>query len=55
MFSIPQESAASAATPVKSGTQGGLAGVVPGLSANPLAQQQQMQMLIKLLQKGGRR
>lgn len=34
-------------------TQGGFAHGVPGLSPNPLAQQQQNQMLIKLLQQGG--
>jgi hypothetical protein len=32
---------------------GGISHGVPGLSPNPLAQQQQNQMLIKLLQQGG--
>ncbi len=65
MFSIPQGNAAPAtinsqnSSPImgRSGlqgqNQGGIASGVPGLSPNPLAQQQQTQMLIKLLQKGG--
>lgn len=65
MFSIPQGDAAPAAmnnqnsSPImgrsgaQSPNQGGMAGGVPGLSTNPLAQQQQTQMLIKLLQQKG--